>query len=439
MKKIFYLYIISLLLGIPAFAAQSYVFTAGNNTISIPTNNKTKYIPYSQYLKFYTLNADKIDAEYIYLSHSDENTFLKTLTKEEKEDYKYVKKVQKLIANNDWNNVFYQYPNFYPAYLQYYNFCMQNENYNEALNALNKIKNLDSKGQIFSSKLINLSFAKLYYKTRRYNQALNSFMMYENPNDDEILYEIANCHYNMGNYTKAIEYYNSLKNKTYDSQELIYDCYMRMKDFSNAYKIAKELLKQNYNYENLMRVQAGETNDSAKLSYCYHARELATMEKDIKAVNKVIADIEQKKLDMTVAKLNQFVKVPKWADIAKQIPQNVTISEIESKQDEFFKTANQYLSKYRGQDLNNAFLSLTQDYNNYLRKKQNEYYQEKQFELQQKMLDEQERQNALRQQLLYEQQVQNYIDSQYYYNYINRPQPYYIHHRHYLHPLMYMP
>ena len=99
MKKIFYLYIISLLLGIPAFAAQSYVFTAGNNTISIPTNNKTKYIPYSQYLKFYTLNADKIDAEYIYLSHSDENTFLKTLTKEEKEDYKYVKKVQKLIAS----------------------------------------------------------------------------------------------------------------------------------------------------------------------------------------------------------------------------------------------------------------------------------------------------------------------------------------------------
>jgi hypothetical protein len=236
----------------------------------------------------------------------------------------------------------------------------------------------------------------------------------------------------MGSYNEAINYCNRLKNSDYKSKELIYDCYMRLKNFKLANKYAKELLKEKYNYENLMRVQAMEENESAKLSYCYHARELAIQEKDIRAVNQVIADLEQKKLDKSAAKISQFIKIPKWSDYAKQIPGNVTLNEISAKQDEFFKSANNYISEYKGQDLINAFSSLNQEFTNYVQTKQNQYYQELQLRAQQALLEQQQRQNELQQQMIYEQQMQNYMNRQYYY--MSRPHPYYYGHHH--HPMM---
>ena len=252
--------------------------------------------------------------------------------------------------------------------------------------------------------------------------------MYDNSNDDEITFSIANCYYNLGSYNQAINYLNRLKNKNYDSKELMYDCYMRLKNFKLANQYAKALLKEKYNYENIMRVQAMEENDSSKLSYCYHARELAIQEKDIRAVNQMIADLEQKKLDKSVSKIPQFVKVSKWSDYAKQIPPNVTLNEICAKQDEFFKLANTYISEYKGQDLVNSFSSLNQEFTNYIQTKQNQYYQELQLKAQQALLEQQERENALRQQMIYEQQMQNYMNRQYYY--MSRPYPYYYRHRH---------
>ncbi len=54
-----------------------------------------KNIPYGNYLKYYNFNSDKIDAEYVKLSGNEEKNFLKTLSKTQEEDYKYVKKIQK--------------------------------------------------------------------------------------------------------------------------------------------------------------------------------------------------------------------------------------------------------------------------------------------------------------------------------------------------------
>lgn len=421
---------------VSVFGAEGYMFTTEDNK---PVQNwdayKNKNIPYMNYLKFYTLNSGKINAEYIYLSHSDENKFLKMLDTNEKENYKYVKKIQKLIANNKWEEVFSQYPNYYPAYLQYYDFCYGNKNYNGAIFALNKIKILDSRGQIFSQKVINLAYADLHFKLGQYANALNYYKIYELASDDSINFMIAKCYYNMGDYTEAISYCNKLSQQDYDEKELVYDSYMRLKEYKQANKYAKELLQMKYNYENLMRVQAMEENDSARLSYCYHARDLAKMEKDIRSVNKIIADLEQKKLDEKLSNIKQFIKVPKWNEIASQLPVNITLTELETKQDEFFKTANLYISQYKGQDLVNAFSSLTQEYNNYIQIQQNKYFQEQQFQLQQRILDEQQRQNELREQLIYEQQVQRYLDRQYFY--MSHPEHYRMRHPMHHSPMMF--
>ena len=80
-----------------AYGAQGYVFTPENTKqVSVYTQSlQLKNIPYASYLKYYNLNPEKIDADFIKLSGTEESNFLKTLTKDEKEDYKYVKKIQK--------------------------------------------------------------------------------------------------------------------------------------------------------------------------------------------------------------------------------------------------------------------------------------------------------------------------------------------------------
>lgn len=433
MKKFLFGIICSAILSSSVYSAQGYVFSTDNAEPVIQNSNKNSvYIPYSQYLQFYNMNADKIGADYIYLKHSDETILFKSLSKEDKENYKYVKKIQKLIAKNQWDQVFSQYPNFYPAYLQYYEICYKNEDYTEALRILIKIKNLDTGGNIYSQTVLNKAFAELYYKTRQYSKALQYYQMYETSEDDVIYMAIANCYYNLGEYSHAINYCKKLKNQTYEAKEIIYDSYMRLKDFQNADKYAKELLKMNYSYQNLMRVQAMEKDDSAKLSYCYHARELALEEKDIRAVNKLICDIEQRKLEKSVSKQNQFIKVPKWEEISKQFPPNMTLQEISAKQDEFFKTANNYLLQYKGQQLANAFASLSQEFYNFAQSKQNQYYQEQQILMQQAALEQQQREYELQQQILYEQQMRNYIQRQHYY--MNRYRPYYMQNDPFIYP-----
>lgn len=423
MKKILICIIISVICQTPVFAGQGYVYTS-QNTKNVSSNQKpfSSKIPYGEYLQFYNLNADEINAEFIYLTHSDESTFLKSLTSEEKENYKYVKKIQKLIAKEDWNKVFSEYPNFYPAYLQYYHLCYENEDYPEALRILNKIKSLDPNGRIFSQRVMNTAFAELYYETKQYNRALTYYKMFEAEGDDKILIAIARCYYNSADYLQAISYCNKLKDQTYEAKEIIYDSYMRLKDMKNANKYAKELLQIEFSFTNLMRVQAMETNDSARLSYCYHARELALEEKDIRAVNRLIADLEQKKLEDSAAKINKSLRVPKWIDFEKQLPPNMTLQEIAAKQDEYFKKANEYLTQYKDQQLYSAFNLLTQEFNNFIQSKQNQYHQEQQYLLQQAILEQQQRENELRQQMIYEQQMMDMMNRQNYY--MNRYHPY---------------
>jgi hypothetical protein len=427
MKKFLFCTILSACFCIPAYCSQGYIFTTQNQKpqqkASVQVQKPSaKQIPYGEYLQFYNLDADNINADFIYLSHSDESTFLKSLDAEQKENYKYVKKIQKLIAKNDWEKVFSNYPNFYPAYLQYYHICYENENYTEALRILNKIKNLDPANRIFSQKIMNTAFAQLYYETKQYNRALNYYKMFEAEGDDKIILAIAKCYYNSADYLQAISYCKKLKDQTYEAKEIIYDSYMRLKDMKNAAKYAQELLQMEFNFTNLMRVQAMETNDSARLSYCYHARELATEEKDIRAVNRLIADLEQKKLDEAVAKTNRLAKAPRWLNFENQLPPNMTLQEIAAKQDAFFKTANEYLKQYKDQQLISAFNLLTQEYNNFIQSKQNQYHQEQQYLLQQQILEQQQRENELRQQMIYEQQMMNMMNRHNYY--MNRHYPY---------------
>lgn len=407
-----------------AYSAQGYIFTADDVKPVYSQSLQISNTPYGEYFKYYNLNPGKIDAEFIKLSSVEEDKFIKTLTKDEKENYKYVKKVQKLIDKNDWNKVFEKYPNFLPAYLQYYDMNFQNNNYNEAIRILTKIRSLDAKGEIMPKKLVDYSFGILYFATSQYTMALNYFMMYEQSADDFVYSNIANCYFMLGNNKLAIEYCKKLKNIQYQDRELLYSAYYNLQNYVESNKYAQELLKENYNFDNLMRVISTTQNDATKLNYAYKARSIAQNDEQIYEVNGVIAELEQAKLDKSASKLTQFVKIPKWSDFESQIPQNVSAGELTQKQDEFFKNANMYLTKYSGQQLTNAFNSLNQDYTNYVQDKKNEYYQQQQLEAQKALVLEQQRNNMLQQQMIREQQIRNHLERQQFY-YMSRPYYYY--------------
>jgi len=414
-----------------AYAAQGYVFKADDRPVTqykYMQSAQITNLPFGIYLKYYNINTEKIDADFINLSKTEENNFLKTLTKEEKGDYKYVKKIQKIINQGDWNKVFTKYPNFLPAYLQYYDLKYQKGDYNEALRILQKIKTLDRNSQIFSPEVINKSFGFLYFVTGQYTSALRYFKMYENTNDDFITVSLANCYYAMGQYAAAIECCKRLPNLQYQDIELMFGAYYKLKNYSEANKYAQQLLKQNYSFQNLMRVQETTSDESAKLSYCYRARNLAQNDTELYDVNQIIAQLEQKKLEKSASKLTKFVKIPKWQEFEVQIPEIVTEQEVSLKQDEFFKTANSYLSKYSGQELTNAFNSLNQEMTTYVQNKRNDYYKEQQLAAQKALVAEQQRNNMLQQQIIREQQIRNYLERQNFYFYSS---PYYWHPRYY--------
>lgn len=409
-----------------AYGAQGYVFTPENTKqVSVYTQSlQLKNIPYASYLKYYNLNPEKIDADFIKLSGTEENNFLKTLTKDEKEDYKYVKKIQKLIDKGEWNKVFEKYPNFLPAYLQYYDMNYQKGNYPEAIRILTKIHKLDMQGQIVNKDLVNYSFGILYFASGQYTHALNYFIMYENSGDNFAISYIAHCYFALGNYSKTVEYCKKITPLEYQDKELLYLAYFNLQNNAEASKLAQELLKENYNYENLMRVQQTISNDETRLQYAYKARTVAQDDKQITKVNEIIGKIEQAKLEKSASKVTGFVKIPRWEEFKKQLPVNVSAAEVTQKQDEFFKTANLYLTKYSGQQLTNAFNSLNQDYTNYVQDKKNQYYQEEQLKAQQALIIEQQRNNMLQQEMIREQQIRNYLERQHFY-YMSRPYYYY--------------
>ena len=127
--------------------------------------------------------------------------------------------------------------------------------------------------------------------------------------------------------------------------------------------------------------------------------------------------------------------MPKWSELLAQFPPNLSAAELSNKQDEFFKIANDYLKRYEGQQLTNAFNSLNQDMVNYVAQKQSQYYQQQQLEAQQALKEAQERANYIRQQQLYQQEM---LRRQQQLRDINRI--YYLQNRsYYSNPLMYDP
>ena len=413
MKKFSVLLFVSVLAVLATVQSPSHAIIITADSVQ---NTRMKTVnasmPYANYLKFYTIEDGKVQIHFNRMNEENEKNFVRNLSKEEKQDYKYTKKIQQLMDRGAWGEVLYKYPDFYPALVQYYNNCIEKNLYEEALRTMDKIRMADRNYQIFSKNTINNELGSLYMKNKEYQKALDVFRLYETTGNTKIYSSIAQCYYGFGDYQNALNYLAKIRNKTYEDNELLYTIYSEKNDIVNAHKTAIALNNQKYNFENLMRIQKTSQNDTDRLKYAYQARNTTMNDADIAMVNKIIADLEQKKLDKQLSKLKIFVKAPNWEYFRNQLPDNITSAELCQKQDEFFRTANQYLVRYDGQQLTNAFYSLNQDYMNYVLAKKELYYKEKQAEAEQAMLEMQAQQQYINEQLLQQQRMQNYIRMQ---------------------------
>ena len=431
MKKGFILFL--LVFFSVALNSEAIIITASDNAGVVRTGINYNSIPYGNYLKYYIIDNGRLRLTFKKVSPDKEKDFERNLTKEQKQDYKYAKKVQLLVDKGAWGEALYKYPNFFPLLVQYYNNCIEKNLYEEALRILDKIRMADANNQIFSKDVINNELVTVYMKNKQYAKALDVLKLFAN---NEKWYSlIAQCYYNMGDNKSALDYLNKIRSKKYDDYELLYNIYLAQNDTGHAHQMAIAMSNLKYNYENVMRIQKTSRTEADRLKYAYQARNSTMNEGDIKIVNGIIADIEQKNIESKVSNLKQFVKVPKWPEFVKQLPPDITGAELSNKQDEFFKTANNYLKKYEGQQLTNAFNSLNQDMVNYAAQKQAQYYQRQQLEMQQALQEAQERDAYIRQQLLYQQEM---LRRQQQLREINRI--YYLQNRsYYSNPLMYDP
>ena len=423
MKKITLLLAVFIMFGtVNVHAAESpFVFSVSDSSYhqQVPVQMAvTMGMPY----RLYVIDSKNLTAKYVGLDKAEQKSFLKSASDETKKVYKNIQKAQKYIQKNKWVKAEEKMPNFIPIKLQYFDYVLKQGDISGALRTLLEIKNLNAATPVIDSMDINYNLGVLFFATGQYGQALAYLKPFENTGDEGAVRSISECYYNLKSYQLAIDALKKVKTLTYADNELFFLSYYKLNNKSEANKYALLLVKESPSLTNYMRVVNTTSNQGTKLEYLYKARSAAQLDEEIVKANKDIATIEQKKLEKRVSAVSsgQFVKVPSWNEVLNQLPQGVVAIELSSEQDKFFKNANDYVSKYRGQQLTNAFNSLGQDCNNFVQNKKNEFYQRQQLEAQNALVIEQQRQNQLQQQMIYEQRRQNAIQHQ---------QLYYMRHR----------
>ena len=183
MKKILVCLTVLACCSTPVVLAETFpaVSEVPNENVQI-----TKNVSNDPYFRFYNVDSQNISVSYNNLSRDEEKALLKNLSSYEKDNYKYVKKVQKLISQNRWNEVFYKYPNFYPAYIQYYDYYHSKNDYQKALPILVKISNLNKYNNVLDNSSIDYNLGVLYLYNSQYSQALNYLKKFEYKQDENI-------------------------------------------------------------------------------------------------------------------------------------------------------------------------------------------------------------------------------------------------------------
>ena len=277
-------------------------------------------------------------------------------------DYKLYKKISKLYKKGKYEKILELDPDFIPALFALYKKYEETDP-NAAIEYLKMIKNPNP---YFSEDYISKLLFKQYYRIKDNKTAIEYFNKISDDKSD-IYACAADCYLNLNQTNKALKY-ASLTSKSnngyYKAQEIKFKILYRKKDFINANKTAKELIRLKPDIaDNYIRAALTEKNSSLKLGYFYKARELARNSKYFYFANAQIAKLEQKKLDNYYKKQNKYIDKLNWLQIVSNSPTFGSDEYWIERQDNFFKQCNYCINQYKGEELAKCFRAVKQDQN----------------------------------------------------------------------------
>jgi len=358
------------------------------------------------YTQYYNIDVKNLTAKYSPLSDTEEHK----LSSLQKETYKKAKRIQKSIAEGNFQKALKEDNNFLPTHIQYYNYVLDRQDYHSALNEIINIKRINATDKVLDDDIISYKLGMLFYLEKNYDSALTYLKNFENrhnPSEDNLWYALADIYLNQNKHAYSIGYATRIPQTSMNYipvQEILYQDYYNIGEVSKAEECAKLLVQYKPNATNYIRlVEVGSATDNEKLEMLNKARDYAMTNSDETSL--LLADahkakIEQKKIDDAASKLSGFVEKPDWSKIYNEISSIIKPLELSQRQEHFFQLTNSCIAKYNGEDLKRCFEYVNREEEKLITKLMEDYrqaYQEKLMEL-----DEIRRQQQFLQQTYYD-------------------------------------
>ena len=322
-----------------------------------------------RYLKFYKVNPYTFGIKLIELTDQQK----KQLSNSDKDLYKKAVKVQKRIDKGQYWFAFNADDEYLPTYLAYYQAILKkNQTYlSPYCVVLAKLYRFNQEVNILNADELNYQMGVTSYTYGDYENAikyLNQLPSEYIAQNEAITFIKGDLNYILGDYKSAVNFGKQIPENSlyYESAlKLLGESYHRLKNYNEAYKYAEILVKKFPGYENYLIIAKSAPYDSQKLEYYYKARNILFQSyknnQKITAVNDMIAELEQKKINNAVKNLKNFVKTPNWKEIYNGIYGSTDPRIISARQDNFFKLANNCISRYSGDNLIKCFNSIVEE------------------------------------------------------------------------------
>ena len=362
------------------------------------------YVP--SYVKYYYIDLGNLTFIYKPLDKKE----IKKLSPNERKIYKKIARIQKYILRRDFDRAFNEQRNFLPTYVQYFKILEAKQDYRNAAMIMEKIISLNNTDMTLDGNILNYKLGLLYYMNEEYDKALKKLTPYADRyvDSDSYNYIMSYIHYNLGNYSSGIYYAKKVLNsKEYNEwgKELLYFSYLQLGNKLEARKYALELCKIKPSAPNFVRLAELTDNTQEKLTYLYKARRAAIEQRDISYL--IMADgdiskIEQNKINLAMKKTSGYVEKPDWQQIENEISSMDTTINVSNRQYEFFKSTNNCISKYSGNNLTKCFESvnrkqekLTQDLKIAYQREYEQRVRDMEYRRQQALVEEQNYNNMM--------------------------------------------
>ena len=302
---------------------------------------------------------DNLDVKFYPLNKNLE----KTLDKVEKQNYKKILKNEKYISKSQVLKADKFYKDFVPNKIRLVTYYENLYDYNNTLKEFFNVQKLDNLNIYLDSSIKDYHLGRLYAKNGDYLNSNKILIPYSKKNNkifDLSNLQIGENYFYMQDYKSAIPYLNQISSKSrlyIKSQELLYSSYLHQKNNKAAYNAAKNLVHYDKNNpENYFKLAFITTNQQEKLNNFYKAKNIYYGQQSlniIDSINRQIAPLEQNKIDLAFKKITAYCKKPDWNKIRSKNA-NLLADDIlywDKRQDDFFESTNNCISKYTGSNL----------------------------------------------------------------------------------------